>query len=281
LSRASSKSTERVRFKNFAGGESGPTALLQDFSTWLEGAAVDLHFDWLAMNSTCSKVWKILVESLVDDPDWNNYRHLAPNPFLTLAILKEAAFDEEKRGKIARDGANFAPFLRKVCAAIRSCMIEVHKIERKHYVKVLDVKQPLVSTMYVGDLCLNKPLDAVKSPLGRGKNKGFAHVLNDGNHYTGALLMDNMYANWDEQGARVRTKEYVSIAKFQFYWNMLNEMAGPYGKFYKDYCIPVTQARLQFVFEHRLVIPAKRDEVEEEEEEDIFGASVSGSQSSQ
>jgi len=164
--------------------ENGPTALLRDLSTWLDGEAVDLHLSWQALHDQCAQVWKRLVRSLLDDPDWDN--RLSITPGLGVHILENAANAEKEWGSIAADDSNFAAPLRKTLEAIQATIFE-ERVDEATALGIFAVDHKAKeSTVRGGDVCITRLMTEAKD---------FWRILCSSSHKSKNLFL--FYENWD------------------------------------------------------------------------------------
>ncbi|KAI2485754.1 hypothetical protein Ptr902_04694 [Pyrenophora tritici-repentis] len=118
-------SERRGRCEYHPGSDNGPTTLLRDLSSWLEGDATDLYFSWQALQDQCGKIWSRIVSSFSKESKWDKKKSLTP--YLGVYILEEAAADEHHWECIAKDDPKFAIHLRKVHIAIQATIFEKAK----------------------------------------------------------------------------------------------------------------------------------------------------------
>ncbi|KAF2877706.1 hypothetical protein BDV95DRAFT_480836 [Massariosphaeria phaeospora] len=178
--------------------ENGPTAMLRDLSVWLDGDAVDLHFSWQALHEQCGKMWKHLIRSLLDDPDWDS--RLSLNPGLGVYIIDYAAKDEVKWGRTATEDPSFARPLRKAFDAIQATILEL-QADNTSELGVFAVDDGTSGcSVRGGDVCLTRLMEEVK---------GFADMqftLDKSDLLAG-------YANWPKDAmASSRVFKFIELA---------------------------------------------------------------------
>ncbi|KAF2441426.1 hypothetical protein P171DRAFT_434127 [Karstenula rhodostoma CBS 690.94] len=97
----------------------GPPVLLRDLSLFLEGELQEVLYDWVSLYRICGDIWKDILAELSSDPKLEQHME---NPGLGYQVLRLAAEDEAKHGKILVDNPDFAPQLRKVWRCIQNAI---------------------------------------------------------------------------------------------------------------------------------------------------------------
>ncbi|EFQ93236.1 hypothetical protein PTT_09431 [Pyrenophora teres f. teres 0-1] len=173
--------SERLgRCEYHPGSDNGPTTLLRDLSSWLEGDATDLYFSWQALQDQCGKIWSRIVNSFSKDPKWDRKKSLTP--YMGVCILEEAAADEHHWETIAKDDPKFAIHLRKVHIAIQATIFE--KIQPPQTNLGIFAMEPQTTKHLArgGDVCLSRMAT---------DSKIFFHSFRPSN-------FEHLYANWPE-----------------------------------------------------------------------------------
>jgi hypothetical protein len=174
----------RPYFEENQKNENGPTALLRDLTMWLEGDAVDLYWNWSALQDQCGKVWQKLERSLSEDLECDSGWNLDPK--MGLHILEWAAADEHEKGCIARDDPTFAAPLRQCFDAIQATIFEVQEEPFTNLGIFAAQPDTTGSHIYGGDVCLTRLLK---------EDKNFINYIRS---FAGRTLAD-MYAIWPNE----------------------------------------------------------------------------------
>lgn len=122
------------------------------------------------------------MESLLNDPDWDNNRSIDPR--MGVLILQDAALAEHDcGGRITPNDSKLVAPLRKALSAIQTTVLEVQEDLAVPALGVFSVADEL-KEFHVkgGDVCLTHLMEEIKNPR---------FLLNNVDHY-----LDDLYENW-------------------------------------------------------------------------------------